>query len=96
MFHFGGHWIEPGVEIAAAVRRVTGKPDLAIRRFPWFDVYLAAPFVPLMRELVEMRYLWQVPLRLDNTKLVALIGKEPHTPLDDAVAATLRSMGAPD
>lgn len=96
VFHFGGHWIEPGVEIAAAVRRVAGKPNLAIRRFPWFAVYLAAPFVPLMRELVEMRYLWQVPLRLDNTKLVALIGEEPHTPLDDAVAATLRSMGALD
>ncbi len=47
-----------------------------------------------MRELIEMRYLWQVPLRLDNRKLVKLLGEEPHTPLDDAVAKTLSSMKA--
>lgn len=92
VFHFGGHWLEPGVEIAHAVRRVVGRPDLPIRAFPWPVVRLAAPFVPLMRELLEMRYLWQVPLRLDNRKLVARLGAEPHTPLDEAVARTLRSM----
>jgi nucleoside-diphosphate-sugar epimerase len=93
VFHFGGHWIEPGVEIAHAVRRVVGNPGLPVRRFPWPLVYLAALFVPFMRELVEMRYLWQVPLRLDNKKLVARLGAEPHTPLDEAVRATLHAMG---
>jgi nucleoside-diphosphate-sugar epimerase len=93
-FHFGGHWIEPGVDICEAVRRVTGRPDLPIRAFPWIAVYAGAPFVTLMRELIEMRYLWQTPLRLDDAKLERLLGKVPHTPLDDAVAATLRSMGA--
>ena len=76
------------------MRRVSGTPDLPIRRFPWIAVYAAAPFSPFMRELLEMRYLWQVPLRLDNTKLVECLGEEPHTPLDDAVQRTLRSMGA--
>jgi hypothetical protein len=45
-----------------------------------------------MRELIEMRYLWQVPLRLDNSNLVARLGGEPHTPLDQALAAVLESM----
>ena len=46
-----------------------------------------------MRELLEMRYLWQVPLRLDNSKLVSLLREEPHTPLDEAVRQTLADMG---
>ncbi len=94
VFHFSGHWIEPGVEICHAVRRAAGKPELPIRSFPWIVVYLASPFSAFMRELVEMRYLWQVPLRLDSRKLVACLGEEPHTPLDEAVAQTLASMGA--
>jgi nucleoside-diphosphate-sugar epimerase len=94
VFHFGGHWIEPGVEICHAVRRAAGRPDLPIRSFPWIAVYLASPFSAFMRELLEMRYLWRVPLRLDNRKLVSRLGEEPHTPLDEAVALTLASMGA--
>lgn len=92
VFHFAGHWVEPGIEIAHAVRRAARQPDLPIRRFPWPLVYLAAPFVPLMRELIEMRYLWREPLRLDNARLVAVLGSEPHTPLDEAVRETLRAM----
>lgn len=94
VFHFGGHWIEPGVEICHAVRRAADKPGLPIRSFPWIAVYLASPFSAFMRELLEMRYLWRMPLRLDNRKLVSRIGAEPHTPLDEAVAQTLASMGA--
>ena len=93
VFHFGGHWIEPGVEICQAVRRASGRPNLPIRSFPWLAVYLAAPFSSFMRELLEMRYLWQVPLKLDNSKLVARLGDEPHTLLDKAVGDTLNSMG---
>jgi len=92
VFHFGGHWVEPGIEIGRAVRRAARRPDLRIRRFPWPLVYMSAPFVGFMRELIEMRYLWQAPLRLDNTKLVALLGAEPHTPLDEAVRETLEAM----
>ncbi|MEX2479385.1 MAG: SDR family NAD(P)-dependent oxidoreductase [Gammaproteobacteria bacterium] len=94
VFHFDGHWVDPGVEICHAVRRAAGKPDLPIRSFPWIAVYLASPFSPFMRELLEMRYLWRRPLRLDNRKLVSRLGAEPHTPLDEAVAQTLASMGA--
>ena len=47
-----------------------------------------------MWELIEMRYLWRKPLRLDNAKLINVLGSEPATPIDEAVAATLRSMKA--
>ena len=44
----------------------------------------------------EMRYLCKKPVRLDNTKLVAFLGHEPHTPLDIAVRATLVDLGCID
>jgi nucleoside-diphosphate-sugar epimerase len=92
-FHFGGHWLPQGVEIAKAIARVAGDPDMPIRTFPWALVYIGAPFSIFMREALEMRYLWQVPLRLDNTKLRALLGEEPHTSLDQAIKETLAEIG---
>lgn len=91
--HFAGHWIEPGIEMPEAIRRAAGNPRLPIRSFPWLAVRALSPFVRLFREVNEMRYLWQVPLRLDNRRLVGLIGAEPHTPLDEAVCASLAGLG---
>lgn len=53
---------------------------------PWRLLMLASPFVTFPR---EMRSLWHTPVRVDNAKLRAALGEEPHTPLDDAVRATL-------
>lgn len=92
-FHFDGHWFERGAAIAEATRRVAGAPKAPILGFPWFLVYLLSPFVETFREMIEMRYLWQAPLRLDNTKLRAFLGEEPHTPLEQALGATLRRLG---
>jgi len=91
--HFGGYWLERGDEIAHSVRRVVGRLDLPIRAFPWPVVYLAAPFVTMFREMLEMRYLWRKPLRLDNRKLLGLLGTEPHRPLDEAIRRTLVGLG---
>jgi nucleoside-diphosphate-sugar epimerase len=93
VFHFGGHWFERGVDIADATRRAAGLPGAPIRRFPWFAIVLLSPFVETFREMLEMRYLWSSPLRLDNRKLVAFLGEEPHTPLDVALRDTLRGLG---
>jgi nucleoside-diphosphate-sugar epimerase len=94
VFHFRGHWLEEGIEMASSVCRTAGIAPRKIHAFPWFAVVLAAPFVEVCREMLEMRYLWKRPLRLDNRKLVAAIGAEPHTPLDEAVAATFRGVTA--
>ena len=93
VFHFGGHVFERGVEMAEALRRVAGVPDAPIRRMPWALVRFASPVVPLFRELAEMRYLWEQPLRLDNRRLVAFLGREPHTDLEEALAVTLSGLG---
>jgi nucleoside-diphosphate-sugar epimerase len=89
VFHFRGHWLERGGEMAEAVCRATGIGNHRIKAFPWWAIKLAAPLVNACHEMLEMRYLWQIPLQLDNTKLRACIGPETHTPLADALAATL-------
>jgi len=92
-FHFRGHFFDRGVEIAEATRRVLGKPDLPIRGFPWLAARLASPFVETFREVLEMRYLWTERLELDNRRLVAFLGEEPHTPLELALRKTLIGLG---
>ncbi len=92
VFHFGGHWFEPGVGIARAACRVAGIPESRVGRFPWLAIYALSPLVVLFREMLEMRYLWQQPLRLDNAKLVAFLGEEPHTPTEAMLRETLEQL----
>jgi nucleoside-diphosphate-sugar epimerase len=92
-FHFGGHWFERGVEIALATQRVAKARSARIGRFPWFALRLLSPFVGMFREILEMRYLWTTPVKLDNKKLLAFLGEEPHTELDTALRHTLAGLG---
>jgi nucleoside-diphosphate-sugar epimerase len=46
-----------------------------------------------LRELLEMRYLWRQPVRMSNARLLAVLEREPHTPLEEAVEATLAGLG---
>lgn len=95
-FHMAGHWDADGRQMAEAIQRVVarrggGMPKLA--RLPWWLLKLAAPFNTTLREMGEMRYLWRETLRMDNSRLRALLGDEPHTPLEAAVEATLEGLG---
>ncbi len=90
-FHMRGHWFARGRELIDSIRRVVGR-EVPAWRLPWFAIGLASPFMPLFREMYEMRYLWREPLQLDNAKLLSVIGVEPHTPVDDAMRATLKGL----
>jgi len=95
-FHMAGHWDADGTQLAAAICRVVvsrGGARPTVRAFPWGLTALAAPLVPLLRELREMRYLWTTRLQMSNAKLLAELGHEPHSPLDEAVEAALEGMG---
>jgi nucleoside-diphosphate-sugar epimerase len=92
-FHMEGHWDPDGTRMIEAIRRAAGRSDLKLRPFPWRLLALASPFVPLFRELREMRHLWRIPVRMDNSRLLGVLGTEPHTPLDEAVRVTLRDLG---
>jgi nucleoside-diphosphate-sugar epimerase len=98
-FHMAGHFDADGSQMAQSIRRVvtrrTGR-EPRITAFPWWLVLLASPFVATFREMLEMRYLWREAVRMDNTRLTAVLGREPHTPLDEAVEATLLGLGCID
>ena len=93
LFHMGENWDEDGTRMIAAIRAASGQPKLKVRGLPWPLLTLAAPFVTFLSEMQEMRYLWQQPVQLDNRRLVALLGAEPHTPLVEAVRQTLIAFG---
>ncbi len=92
-FHLGGHFFERGLDMARAVARVAGDENIKVKKMPWGLIRLASPFVRMLRELLEMRYLWQETVELDNAKLVAFLGEEPHTQLEAALAQSLEGMG---
>lgn len=89
-FHFKGHTVTMR-EMAAAVGAAAGRP-VRIRKLPWWALRLAALVAPMPRELVEMKYLWDVPHRLADPRLASLAGPLPRTPLDRAVADALRAI----
>jgi len=93
VFHTEGHWDADGTQMIDAIRRNAGNRRIRVARLPWALMRLLSPFVPLFRELVEVRYLWTTPVRMDGTRLKSVLGAEPHTPLDVAVRTTLFDLG---
>lgn len=94
-FHLGGYWDADGTQIAQAIRRALQKHGVnaKVDAFPWWLIQLIAPFNATLREVMEMRYLWRKPVRMDNGKLLGALGRERVTPLDEAVEATLKGLG---
>ncbi|MFW0753947.1 SDR family oxidoreductase [Pseudomonas sp. H11T01] len=96
VFHMAGHWDADGMQMAEAICRVVtgrGGKQPKLHPFPWWLIRLTSPFIETFRELLEMRYLWSSLVRMSNTHLQATIGQELHTPLDQAIEATLEGLG---
>ena len=93
VFHMEGHWDADGTQMIAAIREASGNPDVKARPFPWRLMRMLSPFVPLFRELAEMRYLWTTPTHMGNDRLIKILGAGPRTPLTIAVRETLAGMG---
>jgi nucleoside-diphosphate-sugar epimerase len=95
-FHMKGHWDHDGAQMPRAIQQVVARRtgvEPTVARFPWWFIRVAAPFVTTFREMLELRYLWRVPLRMDNVRLTAVLGAEPHTPLHQAIETTLIGLG---
>ncbi|MDP3821613.1 MAG: NmrA family NAD(P)-binding protein [Burkholderiales bacterium] len=91
--HFTGHTLT-GQAMREALEQVVGKP-LRPAGMPWALIRLLAPFMPMWRELLVMRYLWQRPHALDDADLRALIGPVPQTPLSQALRQVLVELELP-
>jgi nucleoside-diphosphate-sugar epimerase len=91
-FHMQGHEVT-GHDLVAALEQAAGR-KLGVSRLPWFALAVAAPFNESLREMQEMRYLWNRPVVMDNAKLVSALGGEPRTPLAEGLRAALIGQGS--
>ncbi|MCF6321754.1 MAG: oxidoreductase, partial [Rhizobiaceae bacterium] len=90
-FAFEGHAIT-GEQLQTALERVVGR-RLTRKNMPWTMMKFIGLFSPMLREVVEMSYLWRVAHRLDEAKLENTIGTVPHTKLESALAQALSDLG---
>ena len=97
--HVAGHhvtaqqWLHSFTAIAAEQGWLLGARALQVSQLPWPLLRMAGVVAPTFAALAAMRYLWRTPHRLDNTRLRALIGEEPHTRFDQAVRQALADLG---
>jgi nucleoside-diphosphate-sugar epimerase len=97
IFHFAGHSVTGreflrALETAARSCGIAQQGDFTHGTVPWGFYRLLKHFVPILREVVEMEYLWRTPHSLDQSRLVNVIGEVPHTPLVQALAAALDAL----
>lgn len=79
---FAGYTLT-GDELAELCGQALGQKVTA-RRMNWLPLRLAAPLLPMVRGVLEMRYLWNKPHRLDGSRLEQLL--PAFRPTDPAVA----------
>lgn len=97
--HFAGQqvtaqqWVQALSAVAAEQGWVPDAAAVRVGQLPWPLLRVAGLVVPTYAALADVRYLWSTPHRLDNTRLVALIGAEPHTPFEPAVRRALHDLG---
>ncbi|MFG9976597.1 hypothetical protein ACG3QR_33090, partial [Pseudomonas aeruginosa] len=65
VYHMRGHWDADGTQMPRSIGHSVGR-SVKTRLFPWWILPILSPFSETMREMREMRYLWQQPVRMDN------------------------------
>ncbi len=88
VFHFSSYQVTSG-QMLEAIQYHLGKRR--IKRMPWGLLRWLKPFVPLVREVFDVRYLWDKPVLLDDSKLRTLLPDLTRTPLHEAVRQTLQA-----
>jgi nucleoside-diphosphate-sugar epimerase len=84
-----------GEELHNAVEKAAGHP-VRLKRMNWLPLKLIAPFMPMVKRLVEMSYLWNKPHHLDGHKFNRLLADFEMTPLDIAISKAVSFNVDPD
>jgi len=84
-----------GRDLAETTARALGRP-LSLRIMSWLPISLARPVWPMAKHLIEMRYLWNMPHEITDTRLARLAPDLRRTPLDRAVARAVEHKVHPD
>lgn len=88
--NFAGHTVS-GAEMKAAAEAATVR-KLALKPVNWTMLKLVGLFMPVVREVVKMRYLWDVPHSLDGSRYEATFGAPEITPLNRAIAEAIAAL----
>jgi nucleoside-diphosphate-sugar epimerase len=92
--HFKGDVVDSQRQFLRLIARLADVPALRIRRLPWWLLRVAGLFDPLMREVLEMRYLFDRAVIIDDPHRRELLPHFTATPLPRAVQETLDSYPA--
>jgi nucleoside-diphosphate-sugar epimerase len=97
-FNFAGHTLT-GAQLLEGLERAAHSLGLRPGKswkhgsVPWSLLRLGGLFVPMLREISEMSYLWRVPHALDGAALEQAIGPVTVTPLTEALRQSLVDLG---
>lgn len=89
---FQGIWDADGTLLPRVIRDIAGR-DVPEWRFPWWLMRMLSPFGGFPQAVRDIEPYWRHPMRLDNRRLIELLGAEPHTPVETAIYKTLHDMG---
>lgn len=98
VLHFRGHhltgqdWLDALAPAARAQGWLASDANLKVDTLPWPLIRALGLVIPTWASLTQMRYIWNTPHTLDNSRLQALIGQEPHTPLGQAARQALTDL----
>lgn len=85
--HFAGHYVTHR-ELTAAIQAAAPVPLKAVP-LNWTMLSLVGLAMPVLREVVKMRYLWDGSMQLVDPALEELLGPDFGTPFEEALAAVL-------
>lgn len=81
---FSGH-VFTFMQLRDVIESIKGR-TVKVNQTPWTLFKVLGLVIPLLREIVSMRYLWQHDIRMDGSALEHYLGEEPeHTALHQAV-----------
>lgn len=77
-----------GADLIKAIENCLDR-TLKVSSMPWFLMRGASLFSPMMREVLEMQYLWNVPHGIDGSKLSNTLKTFQPTPIETALTHVL-------
>lgn len=83
-----------GQQLADAIAQQMGR-TLRIKFMPWALLRVVALFQPFVREVLELKYQWERPHRVDGTRLHQLLPAFEPTPLEVCLQKVLPAPPAP-
>lgn len=86
-FHFAGNFVTHA-EMMAAIQKAA-PVRLTAQPLAWSLLKVMGLVMPVMRDIVRMRYIWTHEMELVDPRLDAMLGADFGTPFEAAVASTL-------